>query len=40
MSLVKLEIKIFQTNYFKITIANKVVKKFVKGVYLEKILVH
>ena len=30
-------IKIFQANYFKITIVNKVTKKFVEGVYLEKI---
>ncbi len=37
MSLVKLKIKISQIKYFKITIANKVVKKFVEGVYLEKI---
>lgn len=37
MSLVRLKIKISQARFFKITIANKVVKKFVEGVYLEKI---
>ncbi len=37
MTLVKLTIKIFQVNYFKTMIVNKVTKKFVGGVYLEKI---